>query len=161
MFTRAQFLSCCGFLEFWKVIKGDWQEMLPGTWSVLIDGRGSAVPGQAAAGRRHLGSIRLRLCSFLHQLKAPQRWAEDWAGAAASPRALCFSERGVGGQPLSQTHIFERHPNVSPPTGTLGSGLFVSVAYMKCKNQTLTHTHGHVAIAIKLFLLKKDHPKIA
>lgn len=48
MFTRSQFLSCSGFLEFLKVIKGDWQELLPGTWSVLIDGSGSAVPGQAA-----------------------------------------------------------------------------------------------------------------
>lgn len=48
MFTRSQFLSCSGFLEFLKVIKGDWQELLPGTWSVLIDGSGNAVPGQAA-----------------------------------------------------------------------------------------------------------------
>lgn len=48
MFPRSQFLSCSGFLGFLKVIKGDWQEMLPDTWSVLIDGSGSG----ACTGRR-------------------------------------------------------------------------------------------------------------
>lgn len=94
--------------------------MLPGTWSVLIDGRGSAVPGQAA-GRRHLGSIRLRLCSFLRQLKAPQRWAEDWAGGSAAlqppPVPCAFPSEVLEASPCRKLTFLSGIQMSAPPLG--------------------------------------------
>lgn len=79
MFTRSQFLSCSGFLGFLKVIKGDWQEMLPDTWSVLIDGSGSVVLAQAEGQRMAQGSSLALGCWLCRDLLLPG--AVGWAKA--------------------------------------------------------------------------------
>lgn len=102
MFTWSQFLSCSGFLGFLKVIKGDWQEMLPGTWSVLIDGSGSAVLSQAAGQTTARGSsspaLGCRPCRH-HLLPGAVGWgeAEGAGGCAAAACSLALA-------PSSPTH---------------------------------------------------------
>lgn len=79
MFTRSQFLSCSGFLGFLKVIKGDWQEMLPDTWSVLIDGSGSVVLAQAEGRWMAQGSSLALGCWLCRDFLLPG--AIGWAKA--------------------------------------------------------------------------------
>lgn len=67
-----------------------------------------------------------------------------------TPPMLCASRAKSWSLTSAKTMDFEPIPNVTPPTGTIRSGLFISVAYIRHKNQMLAHTHCHGAIAINL-----------
>lgn len=96
MFTRSQFLSCSGFLGFLKVIKGDWQEMLPDTWSVLIDGSGSVVLAQAEGQMIAQGSSLALGCWPCRDLLLPGAvsWAEAEGEGAVQPPLLLSPRPG-------------------------------------------------------------------
>lgn len=74
------------------------------------------------------------------------------------PFVLCASWVKSWILTASKTHILSQCQMSVSPTGTIRSGLFMLVPYIRYKNQTLAHAHCHGAIAIKLILKSKVWP---
>lgn len=141
MFTWSQFLSCCGFLEFFEgnkrrlardasqhLVYADWWAWECGAW---------AGSGQEASQQHHAAPLQLpppaEGAAVMAGSAAALGWGLGWREhcASASPHALCFSERGVGGQPCHKL-TFLSGIQMSRPPAPLG------LSALDCLFQSLT-----------------------